>query len=229
MNKNPIGIIDSGIGGLSITSTIINKLPKESIIYLADSKNCPYGDKSNTEIYNLSKKMINFLVSQKIKLLIIACNTITVTSVDKLRKEYPNLPIVGIVPVIKTAVKKSKNKKIGVFSTKVTAKSKYQKDLINKFAKGFEVLNIGSSELVPLIESSDFEKLPINNRWLHAEHFANTISRCGRTRQHHKHHRGHDHREHDLHHVLLKCHQLPHLDLAAVHTDAAEPNNRNGR
>jgi len=159
MNKNPIGIIDSGIGGLSIIPSLIKQFPNEKIFYLADSKNCPYGNKSSWEIYDLSKSMIEFLLQKQIKILIVACNTITVTSINKLRKTYPNLPIVGIVPVIKTAAKKSRNKNIGIFSTKVTAKSKYQKDLVNKFAKGFKVVNIGSTELVPLIESLDFEDM----------------------------------------------------------------------
>lgn len=157
--NNPIGIIDSGVGGLSIASSLIKNLPSESFIYLADSKNCPYGQKSKDEIYNLSKKMIDFTLLQKIKLLVIACNTITVTCVDKLRKDYPNLPIVGIVPVIKTAVEQTKNNKIGIFSTSVTANSSYQKDLIEKYAKDYSVLNLGSSTLVSLIEKLDFKAI----------------------------------------------------------------------
>ncbi len=157
MNNNPIGIIDSGLGGLSIASNLITNLSSESFIYLGDSLNCPYGQKSREEILSLTKKMIDFLVCQEIKLLVAACNTITVTCIEDLRKAYPNFPIVGIVPVIKTAAKVSKNKKIGIFSTKVTADSKYQLDLIEKFHNGCEVVNIGSSDLVKAIEALDFE------------------------------------------------------------------------
>ncbi len=153
----PIGIIDSGVGGLTISNAIIKELPHESIIYLADSKNCPYGGKSSRQIFRLTEKMVEFLLAKDIKLLVVACNTITVTSIDKLREVYPQIPIIGIVPVIKTAAKKSKNKKIGVFSTKATAKSNYQKNLIDKYLQGYEVINIGSSALVPLIEKLDFE------------------------------------------------------------------------
>ncbi len=156
MNNKPIGIIDSGIGGLSIASVLIKKLPKESIVYIADSKNCPYGQKSAEEIYKLTKKMVDYLLSKNIKLLLIACNTITVTSIEKLRKYYPNLPVVGIVPVVKTAINNSKSGKIGIFSTKVTAKSKYQKKLINEFAKENTVISIGSDNLVEKIENPDF-------------------------------------------------------------------------
>jgi len=157
--KQPIGIIDSGVGGLTIASVLIKELPNESIVYLADSKNCPYGEKSKEEIYSLTKKMVKFLLKSRIKLLVVACNTITVTSIDRLRTEFGQIPIVGIVPVIKTAREKTINGKIGVFSTTVTANSFYQKDLINKFAKDSVVLNVGSPSLVSLIEKPDFEAI----------------------------------------------------------------------
>jgi glutamate racemase len=159
MDNRPIGIIDSGVGGLTIASVLIEKLPNESIIYIADSKNCPYGNKSAKQIYELAKTMIDFLFKQDIKLLVIACNTITVTSIEKLRNKYPKLPIIGIVPVIKTAVEKTKNNKIGIFSTVATAKSQYQKGLIDKFAKGCEVTSVGSENLVILLERLEFEAI----------------------------------------------------------------------
>ncbi len=148
----PIGVIDSGLGGLSLTKVLVKTLPKESIVYIADSKNCPYGGKTEEEIYRLTRRMVKYLLKRKIKLLIVACNTITVTSINDLREEFKDIPIVGMVPVIKTAAQKTRNGKIGVYSTVVTSKSKYQKDLINKFASGIDVINIGSSALVSLIE-----------------------------------------------------------------------------
>lgn len=157
MHNNPIGIIDSGVGGLSIASSLISNFPNENFIYLGDSKNSPYGQKNREEIYRLTKKMIDFLVHIEIKLLVIACNTITVTCIDDLRKDYPKLPIIGIVPVVKTAASVSKNKKIGIFSTQVTANSQYQKELIEKFHNDCLVINIGSSDLVKAIEELDFE------------------------------------------------------------------------
>src|SRR3990167_1647863 len=151
-SRYPIGILDSGIGGLSIWREIVKKLPQESTIYLADSLNCPYGSKSSREVYKLSKKLVEFLLKKKVKLIVIACNTITVTCLDKLRKDFPKTPIIGTVPVVKTASQRSKTGKIGIFSTNQTARSSYQKDLIRKFAGGASVLNIGTDKLVPLIE-----------------------------------------------------------------------------
>jgi len=159
MDNRPIGIIDSGVGGLSVVSSLLTILPHESFIYLADSKNTPYGNKSTEKIYSLTKKMVDFLLTKKIKLLVVACNTITITSISRLRQNYPDLPIVGIVPVIKTAAERTKNQKIGVFSTEVTAKSQYQKDLIDKFAMGYEVISLGSVDLVELIEKLDFKTI----------------------------------------------------------------------
>lgn len=157
MNTRPIGVLDSGVGGLSIWKEIIKELSHESTIYIADSLNCPYGEKSEEEIYDLSKSLVKFLIDKKAKLIVIVCNTITVFCIDKLRFDFPQIPIVGTVPAIKTAAEISKNKKIGILSTKATASSKYQKDLINKFAGHCEVINLGDSLLVPLVEKGDVD------------------------------------------------------------------------
>ncbi|MEK7559521.1 MAG: glutamate racemase [Patescibacteria group bacterium] len=162
MNRNPIGVIDSGVGGLSILREIIKKLPNESFIYLADSANCPYGSKSSDEIYKLSKRLVQFLLKKKAKLVVIACNTITVACLDKLREDFPQIPIIGTVPVVKTASKNTKNGHIGILSTKQTAKSKYQKALIKKFAKDLKVLNIGTDKLTPIIENAEADKTRID-------------------------------------------------------------------
>lgn len=164
MNNQPIGVLDSGVGGLSIWKEIISLHPNESTIYIADSRNCPYGIKSEKEIYRLAQKLVQFLVKKKVKLIILACNTITVSCLDKLRKDFPKIPIIGTVPVIKTAINLTRNKRIGILSTLRTSKSKYQKKLLEKFAKGCRVINKGTDKLVPLIEKGEIESekiLPI--------------------------------------------------------------------
>lgn len=161
MNNRPIGILDSGLGGLTIWKEIINNLPKESTIYIGDSLNTPYGKKSPNEIYSLSKKLINFLLKKNVKAIVVACNAITVSCIDQLRSDFPQIPIIGTVPVVKTAVEVTKNKKIGILSTTTTAKSDYQKKLIKKFASNCKVFVHGTDDLVPLIEKGEFggEKL----------------------------------------------------------------------
>lgn len=157
MNNQPIGILDSGVGGLSIWKEIVKNLPHESTIYLADSINCPYGDRTEDEIYILAKRLVKFLLARKVKLIVLACNTVTVFCIDKLRVDFPDIQIVGTVPAVKTAVEQTKNHRIGILSTGSTAKSEYQKDLINKFAKDCFVVNKGDSKLVPYIEKGDIK------------------------------------------------------------------------
>lgn len=153
MHNQPIGIIDSGVGGLTIWQEIAHQLPHESVVYIADSKNCPYGDKTPEHIYALAKKLIAFLVAKDVKLIVIACNTITVTCLDKLRNDFPSVPIVGTVPVVKLAATLSHKRSIGVLSTRATSKSQYQKQLIAQFAADCEVVTVGTDKLVPLVEA----------------------------------------------------------------------------
>lgn len=155
MTNQPIGIIDSGVGGLSVWREIVKQLPYESTIYLADSRNCPYGDKTLAEIYSLARRLVQFLLVRQIKIIVIACNTITVTCLDKLRYDFPALPIVGTVPVVKTAAELSQNRRIGILSTKQTAQSVYHQELISRFVNDCEVVNIGTDQLVPLVEAGD--------------------------------------------------------------------------
>lgn len=155
MKNNPIGILDSGVGGLTVLQAIRKELPRESIIAIADSGNAPYGGRSVDFITDQAEWMVEFLLEKKAKLIVIACNTITVTSLEKLRKKYPAVPIVGVVPVIKTAVEMTRNKRIGVLSTTTTAQSLYQKKLIESFASGCHVFNYGTDALVPLIEAGE--------------------------------------------------------------------------
>lgn len=157
MNNHPIGILDSGVGGLTVLQAMVQELPQESFVYIGDSANTPYGEKSEEEIYLLAKKLIAFLLSKKVKAIVIACNSITVSCLDRLRTDYPELPIIGTVPVVKTAVEVTQNKRIGILSTTRTAQSDYQKHLIEEFADGCTVFNHGTDELVPLIEEGKAE------------------------------------------------------------------------
>lgn len=156
MDKRPIGVLDSGVGGLTVWKEILQKLPHESTIYIGDSKNAPYGDRSHDEIFQLAKKLISFLLKKDVKLIVIACNVITTTSLGRLRNEFKDIAIVGTVPVVKKAAEKTKKGRIGILSTNGTAKSHYQKHLIEQFASRLEVTNIGTNVLVPLIEQGIF-------------------------------------------------------------------------
>jgi len=153
MDTRPIGIFDSGSGGLSIRKSITELLPHESIIYIGDHKNIPYSTKTTDFIQKRVSELIRFLVLKDMKMLVIACNTATVAGIDYFRSQFPVLPIIGVVPVIKTASERSIRKEFAVLSTELTAKSEYQNKLIQNFASDCTVHSLGNTELVELIES----------------------------------------------------------------------------
>lgn len=122
MSSKPIGIFDSGVGGLSIWKEIRDQLPYESTIYLSDSKHAPYGPKGQKAIIDLSIKNTEWLIDRGCKLIVIACNTATTNAIDKLRIKF-SVPFIGIEPAIKPAALQSKTKTIGVLATEGTLSS----------------------------------------------------------------------------------------------------------
>ena len=122
MSLYPIGFFDSGVGGITLWKSIKSLLPHENTIYLSDSKNCPYGAKSQKEIDKICHNNTKFLIEKKCKIIVVACNTATTNSISKLRDEF-KIPFIGIEPAIKPAALKTKTKKIGVLATKGTLMS----------------------------------------------------------------------------------------------------------
>lgn len=164
-NKQPIGIFDSGIGGTSIWKEIHNLLPNEKTIYLADSKNAPYGEKSKEEIIQLSMKNTDFLLNMNCKLIVVACNTATTNAIRELRAHY-SIPFIGIEPAIKPAAIHSRTQVIGILATKGTLNS----ELFNKTTEMFHhtkiIEQIGYG-LVELIENGQMES-PEMTQLLHS-------------------------------------------------------------
>ena len=119
----PIGIFDSGIGGLSVLKALRAELPCEDFIYIADSSHAPYGERSDTYVVNRSMAITAYLVKQNIKALVVACNTATAAAIEALRATYPKLPIIGVEPALKPAVQLSQTKHIGVMATRSTLAS----------------------------------------------------------------------------------------------------------
>ena len=158
MDKNkPIGIFDSGIGGTSIWKAIHQLLPNEKTIYLADSKNAPYGQKSKAEIVALSIKNTELLLQMDCKLIVVACNTATTNAIEELRAKYA-IPFIGIEPAIKPAATHSKTQTIGILATKGTLNS----ELFNKTAEKYQDVKIIEQVgygLVQLIENGDINSI----------------------------------------------------------------------
>ena len=155
MSISPIGFFDSGIGGISVWKEVVKLLPRENTIYLADSKNSPYGSKTISEIQDISFKNTKWLIEKGCKLIVVACNTATTNSIKLLREKF-EIPFVGIEPGIKPAIKESKNGKIGVLATRGTLSS----ELFEKTSQSFFGIDIIEKEgdgIVEIIESGKFE------------------------------------------------------------------------
>jgi glutamate racemase len=153
MNTNPIGIIDSGSGGLSVWESIHQNCPKETVVYVGDHRYLPFGSKSTKFIVSRIQRIIEFLIrTYSCKLFIIACNSATVAGIETYRTMFPDIPIIGVVPVIKTASELTKTGSIAVLATPYTTKSEYQKLLIRRFADDKTVYAIGCPNLVSYIE-----------------------------------------------------------------------------
>ena len=149
--NNPIGILDSGIGGLCVLKAIKRLLPFESFIYFADSANCPYGSKTAEEVLSLSQKIIEFLFDHNCKLIVVACNTITAVAVDFFRNKY-DVPFIGMEPAVKPASLQTKTGKIGVLATENTFNGKLFKNTFEQYAKGVDIIIQPGYGLVELVE-----------------------------------------------------------------------------
>ena len=149
----PIGLFDSGVGGLSIYNEIKNSMPNESTIYIADNLNAPYGKKAESEIIQLSIKNTQKLVDLRCKLIIVACNTATTNAIEILRKKF-NIPIVGIEPAIKPAMLETKSNNIGVLATEKTLSSNLFLQTSDRFSKGINIHEQIGFDLVKIIEEN---------------------------------------------------------------------------
>lgn len=153
INKKPIGIFDSGVGGTSILKELIKLLPYEDFVYLSDSDNAPYGVKPKEEIIKLSQKNTEFLINQfDVKLIVVACNTATTNAIDYLRQIY-TLPFIGIEPAIKPAALNSKTKYIGVLATKGTLSSELFEKTSGRLKNKVKLLEVEGKHIVEAVES----------------------------------------------------------------------------
>ena len=160
-NNYPIGLFDSGIGGISIYNEIKKSLPTESTIYIADNLNAPYGKKTEAEIIQLSIKNTQKLVDLGCKLIVVACNTATTNAIDVLREKF-NIPIVGIEPSIKPAMLETKTNNIGVLATEKTLSSNLFQKTSNRFSKGINIHEQIGFDLVRLIEENGINEELLN-------------------------------------------------------------------
>lgn len=156
VNNSPIGMFDSGVGGFTLVKEAFNILPNEEIIYFGDTARSPYGVKTDEEILGYSREIVDFLLNEGVKLVIIACNTATIASIEALQKEY-KIPIIGVVePGIEAALSNKDAYKIGLIGTDFTVNSKKYEEMIMSKNKEISVLGKGCPDLVTLAEEGQF-------------------------------------------------------------------------
>ena len=154
--SQPIGVFDSGVGGLSVLRHVQAHLPNEHLVYVADSQFTPYGEKGEAFVIERTLHIARFLVEQPVKALVVACNTATAAAVAVLRSSFPSLPIVGIEPGIKPAVALSKTGVVGVLATSDTASSDKYARLVSRYA-GYKVITQPCPGLVDEIEAVNLD------------------------------------------------------------------------
>lgn len=152
MNNRPIGVFDSGVGGLTVVKEIMDKLPNEDIVYFGDTARVPYGTKSSVTVTKYAVQDINFLLSHNIKAIVVACNTASAMSLDIIKREF-DIPIIGVVnPGAVAAVKATKNKRIGIIGTLGTITSRAYESAVKGIDKDIETFGTACSLFVPLVE-----------------------------------------------------------------------------
>lgn len=162
----PIGVFDSGIGGMTVVKELINQLPNERILYYGDTARVPYGSKSKETIVNYSRQITRFLVSKGVKAIIIACNTVSAVALEQLREEF-DIPIIGVVkPGAKAAAEATKNNSIGVIATRATINSGIYEDFLHKTNPEIRVYKQACPLFVPLVEEGWIDD-PITDRIIH--------------------------------------------------------------
>lgn len=159
MNDAPIGVYDSGLGGLTVWREIRRALPDESLVYLGDGKNCPYGSRPREEIRRLADEAVGRLVDAGCKLIVVACNTATAAAIDFLREKYAGVPIVGMEPAVKPACLATRSRVVGVLATERSLDGDLFRHTAARYGEGIEVLTVPGRGFVELVES-DREETP---------------------------------------------------------------------
>lgn len=155
MNNSPIGIYDSGFGGLSVWRELYRALPTESLIYLGDGKNCPYGSLPEEQIRHLAEQSVRVLIDNGCKLVVVACNTATSAAIEYLRERYPEVPFVGLEPAIKPACLQSKTGVVGVVATERSLTGRKFLTTLARYGEGVKVVKAVGEGFVEAVEKNE--------------------------------------------------------------------------
>lgn len=156
-NREPIGVFDSGVGGISVLRQLVEIMPNENYIYMGDSKNAPYGTKKLEQVRTLTIENVETLLAQGVKSIVVACNTATSAAVAQLRKQYPKLPLVGIEPAIKPAVMENPGGQIVVMATPMTLCQEKFHRLLARYQEMARIISLPCPGLMEFVEQGILE------------------------------------------------------------------------
>ncbi len=155
--SSPLGFFDSGVGGLSVQRVVQRELPHEDLIYFADQKYCPYGPRPAEEIRALSQRVVEFLLAQNCKAIVVACNTASAAALEHLRETWPRLPFIGMEPAVKPAARDSHTRTIGVLATRGTFQGQLFQRTRERHASEVEVLTVYPPDWVDRVERGEID------------------------------------------------------------------------
>src|SRR5690625_3580385 len=151
-----IGVIDSGVGGLTVAQELMRQLPKEKLIYLGDTKRCPYGPRTGEEVQQFTWEMVDYLLDKEIKTLVVACNTATAFTLPSLREKL-DIPVIGVIkPGARAAIKSTRNHHVGVIGTEGTIRSNAYQHALKRLHTDIHVNSLACPLFVPLVERGIF-------------------------------------------------------------------------
>ena len=153
----PIGVFDSGVGGLSVLRTIRQQYPKEDLLYLADQAHVPYGMRSLAEVRQFSEDITRYFLQHGVKLVVVACNTASAAALHYLRNTFPDIPFVGMEPAVKPAAETTKSGVVGVLATPATFQGELYASVVERFANGVRILQDTCPGLVEQIERGNLD------------------------------------------------------------------------
>ena len=155
--NSPIGVFDSGVGGISVLKAIREQMPEEPVIYFGDQGHVPYGSRSIEQIQNFSEAITHFLLGQGAKIIVVACNTASAAALKYLREKFPDIPFVGMEPAVKPAAEHTQTGRVGVLATPATFQGALYASVVERFANGVELLQDTCPGLVQQIEQGNLD------------------------------------------------------------------------
>jgi glutamate racemase len=155
--NSPIGVFDSGIGGISVLRAIREQMPAEAVIYFGDQAHVPYGSRSMEQIQSFSEAITRFLLTQGAKIIVVACNTASAAALKDLREKFPDIPFVGMEPAVKPAAEHTQTGRVGVLATPATFQGALYSSVVERFANGVELLQDTCPGLVQQIEQGNLD------------------------------------------------------------------------